>query len=162
MKRIAHVLATSAIAALALLAPAAYAETNSANIGMTATVVEACSITAEAMDFGTYDVTNPQALNDTSNLAVTCTGGSTAQISLASGPARQLAHVSVAGAVLAYELYSDSTRNDVWTDAETTPLNFASRSTQTVTVYGSVLAAQNLDNLPAGVYTGSVTATVTF
>jgi spore coat protein U-like protein len=59
------------------------------------------------------------------------------------------------GNYLNYKLFSDSTRNTEWTTAATIP----GVDVGTVSVYGRIPAGQNQ---PAGSYTDTVVATITF
>lgn len=98
------------------------------------------------------------------SLTVACTKGAVTTIGLnlganASGSTRRM---TGAGDYLTYELYKDSARTLVWgnsggdlLDTGTAP----SKAPRTFTVYGRVPAGQDV---PAGAYVDTVTATVNF
>lgn len=143
------------------------ASTATATMAVSATVVNNCTISTSALSFGTYDpiaTHNAMALDGTGAVTVTCTAGSTPTVGIstgvnASGSARRLASGS---SYLTYELYSDSGRSSVWGNSGSdlyTPGATSSRTARTFTVYGRVTGGQDV---PAGVYTDTVTATVNF
>lgn len=152
---------------MAALAPRATAASASANLTVSATVTKNCTVSTTALAFGSYDpvVANASAnLDGTGGVTVACTRGATASIALgsgsnASGSTRRLG--DGAGNFLSYELYSDSGRSSVWnTGAGTLALTAApSRAARDFTVYGRIAGNQDV---PAGTYGDTVTATVNF
>lgn len=141
--------------------------TATATMAVSATVVNNCTITTSALSFGTYDpLTTHSAtgLDGTGSVTITCSTGSTPTVGIstgvnASGSARRLASGSN---YLTYELYSDSGRATVWGNSGAdlyAPAATPSRTARTFTVYGRVSGGQDV---PAGVYTDTVTATVNF
>ncbi|MEH1928174.1 Csu type fimbrial protein [Nostoc sp.] len=168
-------LALASVLLIASSAAPAMAATATTNLGTTATVVANCTISTTPVAFGSYDpvTTNAgTALTGTGTVTTTCTDGSVASITLDQGsnpatgstdaaPARQLIDGSTN--TLLYSLYSDTGRTVVWgntsgaggTDVTVTGSGVAQAST----VYGSIAGAQNK---PAGAYTDTVQATVTF
>ncbi|MEI9942138.1 MAG: spore coat U domain-containing protein [Pseudomonadota bacterium] len=165
-----------AITSLALVSPFLLALPASAEpLAVTATVVESCSIATTAVAFGSYDpsVTNATVgapLVGTGAVAVTCTTGSVAHILLGQGanaitgtdaiPARRMVGTP-GGAFLTYFLYTDTLHTDVWGNTDATGVDHTGTgaSSGDIVVYGSVPGAQNV---PAGAYTDTVAATVTF
>ncbi len=160
-----------AIGALLAGAPAAVAGSASANLNVSAAVVTNCTITTSPVNFGNYDpvVANASAdLLGTGTVTVACTKGTQATIGLstgqnsgqASGTTRAMAGPN--GNYLSYELYQDSGRATVWTDSGsgllTTP-PAPNKNARDFTVYGRVPAGQDVE---AGNYSDTVTATVNF
>jgi spore coat protein U-like protein len=147
------------------------AATATSNLSVTATVSANCTISTSTLAFGTYDPVFTHAsaaLDGTGTVTVTCTSGSGATIMLGQGsnaavgstddvPLRQMG----SGANrLAYFLYSEATRTTVWGNTAATDVDHTGTGTATaLTVYGRVTAGQNK---PAGSYTDTVVATVTY
>lgn len=148
------------------------AGTDTSNLSATASVAANCTISTSPVAFGAYDpiVTNSAtALDGTGTVTVTCTSGSTGTVTLGQGAnvdtgssdtaplRRMLANTSDH---LSYNLYSDSGRTTVWGNTGVTGVARTGTGTSdAVTVYGSVTAGQNV---PAGNYSDTVVATVTF
>lgn len=125
-----------------------------------------CTITADNIDFGTVaDVST--AHTATGAVHVTCTGKGPIDVQLNAGTGsgstlgtRQLD--DGAGNVVTYNLYNDSGHSTVSGDGTTGSKLFSGTSTgaqQDLTVYAQT-DAQGAK--PAGTYTSTVTATVTF
>jgi spore coat protein U-like protein len=135
---------------------------------VSATVTANCTITTAPLAFGSYDpvVTNAStALDGSGTVTVTCTKGATATVGLglganASGSTRRMTDGS--GAFLTYELFQDSGRTTVWSNAGAgllSPAAAPSKAPRSFTVYGRVAANQDV---PAGSFTDTVVATVNF
>jgi spore coat protein U domain-containing protein, fimbrial subunit CupE1/2/3/6 len=168
-----RLLGVTAASALFLAASSAtHAGTATSNLSVTATVSANCTISTAPVAFGPYDpivtnATNP--LDGTGTVTVTCTNGSAATITLGQGTnpasgstdAAPLRQMKDAGTdVLAYTLYQDTGRTTVWGNTAGTGVADTGNGTaQAVTVYGAVTAGQNV---PAGSYSDTVIATVTF
>jgi spore coat protein U-like protein len=169
----ARMLTLTAAAGLALGASSGTeAGTATSNLSVTATVAANCSITTAPVAFGSYDPVTANAtspLTSTGTVTVLCTSGASGTITLGQGsnpgtgssdtaPVRQLKDAGTD--VLGYTLYQDTGRTTVW--GNTAGTGVASTGTGTanaITVYGSVAAGQNV---PAGSYSDTVVATVTF
>jgi spore coat protein U domain-containing protein, fimbrial subunit CupE1/2/3/6 len=149
-----------------------HAGTATSNLAVTATVSANCSISTAPVAFGAYDPVVANAttpLDGTGTVTVTCTSGDAATITLGQGsnaatgstdtaPLRQMKDTG--SDVLAYSLYSDSGRTTAWGNTAGTGLaETGTGSAQALTVYGAVAAGQNV---PAGSYSDTVVATVTF
>lgn len=148
-----------------------YAATDTANLDVSATVSANCTISTAAVAFGTYDpvVTHAStALTSTGTVTTTCTKDAAVAITLGQGanantgstdaaPVRRM----ISGTnYLSYQLYTDEARTAVWGNDATVDVPVTGTGTAVnTTVYGSVLAGQNV---PAGSYTDTVVATVTF
>ena len=149
----------------------ANAATQTANLDVSATVSANCSITTAAVAFGTYDpvITNATtALDSTGTITTTCTNGASVTILLGQGSNANTGSTDAAperrmlsGAnYLNYQLYSDTSRTVVWGNDTTTDVaETGTGSAVNTTVYGSVPAGQNV---PAGTYSDTVVATVSF
>lgn len=160
---------TSIAFVLALaVAPPALATTATSSLQVSATVANTCSISTSAVAFGTYDplVANASApLDQTGSVTITCTKGLDATIGLnlgsnASGSTRRM--TDGASDYLTYELYKDSGRTAVWGNSGADlndPGPAPSKAPRAITIYGRVAGGQDV---PAGSYTDTVTATVNF
>ncbi len=142
-----------------------------ANLTVTATVTGSCSITAGTLAL-TYDpvVTNlASAATGSTTLAVACTSGTNGTITLGQGltplststdavPVRQAANGTN---LLTYYLYQDAVNSHVWGNTAASGEVYPGTGTQgSVTVYGAIPAAQT--TVPAGTYSDTVVATITF
>jgi spore coat protein U-like protein len=155
-------------AILALNVPGVAAATATANLTVSATVINNCTISTAALAFGSYDpvvANQSNNLDGTGTLTVTCTRGATTTIGLGpgtngSGSTRRM--VDAQGNFLTYELYRDSGRATVWNTGAggvLTPGAAPSRAPRDFTVYGRITANQDV---PAGAYSDTVVATVNF
>lgn len=152
------------------VAAPAFAATT-ANVDVSATVVESCSITGGSVAFGNYDALSASPNDATGTVAVTCATGSTSQIFLGQGvnagagstdaaPIRRM--VFSATNFLSYQLYQEAGRTTVWGNTTATSpatATAANTSAVTSTIYGRVSAAQSST---VGAYTDTVVATVDF
>lgn len=165
-------LTLSALAVATLGCVSAFATTATDNMTVTANVANNCTISAGSLSFGAYDPITANAsspLNGSATLAVTCTSGGSATITLGQGsnahsgstdavPLRQMKDGSTD--VLGYFLYTDSGYSSVWGNTLGTSKSYSGTGGSTnVTVYGQVTAAQNV---PAASYSDTVVATITF
>jgi spore coat protein U-like protein len=167
-QRFAVVGVGAAVAFAGLGAVRTNAATATANLGVSATVTNNCTISTAALAFGSYDpvVANASAnLDGTGTVTVACTKGSTATIGLgvgsnASGSVRRMTDGS--SNYLTYELYQDSGRSTIWGNAGAgllSPVAAPSKAARNFTVYGRVTSNQDV---PAGSYNDTVVATVNF
>jgi spore coat protein U-like protein len=147
---------------------AASAATATANLGVSATVTNNCTISTAALAFGSYDPVVAHAstnLDGTGTVIVACTKGATATIGLglgsnASGSVRRMKDSGTN--YITYELYQDSGRSTVWGTAGgalLSPGAAPSKVARNFTVYGRVASDQDV---PAGTYNDTVVATVNF
>lgn len=148
-----------------------YADSSTSTMNVSASVGHSCSMESSPMAFGAYDgvVANAStALEAMATVVSTCTSGAAALITMNAGasagpgsadaPVRRM--TAGAGKYLVYQVYSDVARGTVW--GNTAPTGVALTGTgvsQTLTAYGSVLAAQ-----PAaqGVYSDQLGVTITY
>jgi spore coat protein U-like protein len=138
----------------------------SANLSVTVSVTVNCTVTTSPLAFGSYDPVVAHAttaLNGTGLVTVACTKGAAPTVGLglgsnASGSTRRMTDGS--GNFLTYEIYTDNGRTTVWGGATVVSLGAApSKTGRDTTAYGRVAAGQDV---PAGSYSDSVTATVNF
>ena len=166
MNRITRVALVAGGIALGMAAPA-FAQTATANLGVSATVAKNCSITTTAVAFGAYDpvvVNDTAALDGTGSVVVTCTKGAGTRIDLgvganAAGAVRRMAG---GGDFLTYELYTTTARTTVWGTGAAAGLTIPvapSRAARTFTVFGRVPGGQDVT---AASYADTVVATINF
>jgi len=152
----------------------AAASTQTTTFQVTATVINDCIISSSNIAFGNYDPTVATAVtNSAGAVTATCTMGDSVSVALGQGanagtgstaavPARQM----VSGTnKLPYHIYIASTGTTEWgTGTVGTNEPAAQTSVSVLTplsfpLYGSIPAGENV---PAGSYTDSVIATVTY
>ncbi|MEI6245312.1 MAG: spore coat U domain-containing protein, partial [Acidobacteriota bacterium] len=112
---------SAALVIAGMSASSLLAASTTANLSVSATVANNCTISSNAISFGSYDPIVAQAtanLDATGSVVITCTKGATTTIGLdtganASGSTRRL---SSAGSYLDYELFQDSGRSTIWTN----------------------------------------------
>jgi spore coat protein U-like protein len=168
-------LALAAAAAAVLGASGSFAATETENLLVSATVTASCAIDSSPVDFGDYDPTSEDDLDGTGTVTVLCTNGTAGYVTLGEGanpdddstpelPLRQMAGGIDGEHLLAYQLYSEATRTDVWGNTNTTGLNHVGTGTATaLTVYGRIPAGQHVSaGAGAMAYTDTVLATVEF
>lgn len=153
--------------ALALLGASAVtvAATATDTFTVSATVGDACVISAADLAFGTIDVTNGQNEDASSDLTVTCTSGAAYQIGLSAGGSGDVSSRTMSDGdtgTLNYALYTDAGRTTNWGDTVDvdTVSDTGSGSAQTHTVYGRIPSGQT--TVASGAYTDTITATVTY
>lgn len=131
-----------------------------------ATVIASCAVSAQDLDFGDYDPVAATPLDETTTISVTCTNGSDYDLLLDAGAGTGASIASRrmedgSANQLAYSLYRDALRTQVWgetIDTDTMP-GTGSGAAQDVTIYGRVPAQQTA---PAGDYEDIVTVTVNY
>jgi spore coat protein U-like protein len=157
-----------AIVAAGFSAAPASAATATANLGVSATVTNNCTISTAALAFGSYDPVVAHAstnLDGTGTVTVACTKGAVATVGLglgsnAAGSTRRM--TNGASEYLTYELYQDAGRATVWGNSGAglySPGAAPSKTARNFTVYGRVTSNQDV---VAGNYADTVVATVNF
>jgi spore coat protein U domain-containing protein, fimbrial subunit CupE1/2/3/6 len=149
-----------------LTAPA-IAQTATANLSVTASVQNKCTITTSAVSFGTYDPVVDNAttpLDAQGAVILACTKGAAGtRIDLGQGAHFSGARRMQAGTeFLTYELYSDSGRATVWgagSGSGVSPTAAPSIAARSFPVYGRVAGGQDV---AVGSYTDTVVATINF
>ncbi|MEH2161923.1 MAG: spore coat U domain-containing protein [Nostoc sp.] len=167
-------LALASVLLIASSSAPAMAGTAGTNLTVSATVGATCSISTTALTFAIYSTTVP---NDaTASVITNCTSGLVgAKVTFGQGqyadttggstdaaPIRRLSDGSTTPNYLTYNLYSDAGRGIVWgnTPATGVVIPTATGSNQTTSIYGRIDANQT--TAPAGNYSDTVVATVTY
>jgi spore coat protein U-like protein len=161
------------VAALLIAASVSFASgTATSDLSVSASVADNCTISTSALAFGSYDPISANAssdLDNTGSVSVTCTSGASANVTLGQGsnadtgstdaaPLRRMADGS--SHYLSYSLFSDTNRSTAWGNTSGTGVDHTGTgSSASLTVYGRITAGQNV---PAGSYSDTVVATVTF
>jgi spore coat protein U-like protein len=154
------------VPAALIAAPMAHAATTTDTMGISATVLTACTLGTTSLAFGNYDPTSATDTDATATLTITCTTGTSFTVGLnagtTSGTTVSTRKMANGANRLSYALYSNSGRTTNWgnTAGTDTPAAIVASSTaSTMTVYGRVTALQNV---PAGAYSDTVTVTVNY
>lgn len=152
-----------------------YADTNTANLTVTASIAEACAVSTTAVAFLQYDPVNA---NKTADLEVAggavktiCSLGTTGTVLLDNGdngtgvgtPERFMkTGTGGANELLGYQLYSGGAHTTVWGGDKASGKALATGTgLETIlTVYGTIPAGQNL--VKVGSYTDTVVVTIDF
>jgi spore coat protein U-like protein len=127
-----------------------------------------CTISVTGVSFGTYNVFNISSLQSTGGVTFRCGAGVKTDpivIHLSTGQSSTYnpRALAMGGESLAYNLYVDAARTAIWGDGTngtsdvTMPLD--KNIWISLTIYADIPAAQDV---AAGAYTDSVTATVNF
>lgn len=156
-----------AASALSLVSFGANAVTKTADLAVSATVIESCEVTTAAVAFGNYDASSGTAVDNTGSVDVICSSGTTYDIGLGVGTGTG-ATVSTrqmgdgATGVLNYSLYLDSGRLTNWdnTGGLGVVSGTGTGSSQSHTVYGRIPADQAA--APSGAYSDTVVVTVSY
>jgi spore coat protein U-like protein len=146
----------------------AQAATAGATLNVSANVVATCLISTSAVTFGNYDgLAGP--LNGTGTVTVTCTNGMGWEITLGQGSnagagstdGAPIRRMSDGTNFLNYGLYMDNAHAVNWQNLTGAgmPAGSGSGVAQATTVYGQIPGGQNV---PVGLYTDSVQATVNY
>ena len=161
-------MAGTIVAAVCFFGVTIDAASTSTSLSVTASVNNNCTISTAALAFGAYDpvVTNASSpLDGTGTVTIACTKGATTTIGLglgnnATGSTRRMTDGS--GNYLTYEAYQESSHSTVWGTSGAgllTPAAAPSKAARSFTVYGRIAGSQDI---PAGSYADTVTATVNF
>lgn len=120
-----------------------------------------CTVTPQAVSFGSYDPLSSSALDGAGNINVSCDTLVPFTVSLSTGSSGSFAERRMtAGAdYLAYNLYSNVLRTVVWGDGVTAGNVTGNGTNVDLPVYGRMPALQNV---PAKSYADTITVTVTF
>lgn len=156
---------------LLALAGAAQAATRTDGFTVSATVSGNCLITAQDMNFGTFDLTDTTDQQTNSDILVRCTNGTSYGIALSVGTGTDFASRTLLNASsepLFYNLYTSATHATVWGDdtgltdiVSGTGAGMGIGNLITHKVYGRILGSENLGAKP-GTYTSNIVATITY
>ena len=167
-RKVAVAAVGSLVAFMSMTNAPASAASATANLAVSATVTNNCTISTTPLNFGSYDPVVAHAsanLDGTGAVVVACTKGTAPTIGLgagsnASGGLRRM--TNGASAYLTYELYQETGRTTVWTNTGAgllSPVAAPSKAARSFTVHGRVPSNQDV---PAGSYSDTVVATVNF
>jgi len=154
---------TAGLVVLGASATRTSAATSTANLNVSVTVVNNCTISTTPLAFGTYDTLSSADTDATGTVEITCTQGATATIGLdlganASASTRRMKDATTNH--LTYEIYNESTRTTIWNATNVVNAGSApSNAPRSFTAYGRIAGAQSV---PAGSYSDTVVATVDF
>ena len=135
------------------LSATSHASTETGSMVVSTTVKMACSMTVGALTFLSYDTTSTADNTAQGTITSTCTSGGAAKITIGEGlgkhgdssdaaPMRQMKSGSE---VLAYDLYSDSTRSTEWGNTADTGLAITGTGSSVIThVYGKIPKSQTV------------------
>ena len=163
-----QIVAPLAAGVLLAFAGAAQAATKTASFTVSASVGKNCTISAANLALGEFVGDNN--LTAQSDITVRCTNGTAFSIALDDGVTGTYAGrrmVGPGGNSLVYNLYTDNTYAAVWgDDTGTTDVVGGSgtgmANALTRTVYGRLLAADNVGAVEAGAYSDTIVATITY
>ena len=120
-----------------------------------------CSVSSQGVSFGNYDPFQPSSTDGVGDVSLNCDAVVNATISLSTGTGTYETRIMDNGrSQLAYNLYADSQRIQVWGDGSGGS-NTVSRRRRSgdIPVYGTIPALQNVT---AGGYQDTIIITVTF
>lgn len=143
------------------------AATATSTVTVSATVIDSCTVTSQALPFGAYNSISGDGLDTSALASPTCTRGTAYAVSLNAGigadateTARKLSGME--GASLTYGIYADAGRSSVWgsgAGGTTQIFGTGNGEAQPMTMYGRIPGAQTVR---VGTYTDTVTVTVTY
>ena len=151
----------AAAAAMTTAAPAYAQSTDSADMEVTATIEDSCTITAGSMAFGLVDLTTGTDHDTSATITLSCTNGAGYSVAMGNGNnyASGSHNLSDGTDVIPYDIYSDSARVSVWEGA-TEVTGTAGADDVELVAYGRIPSTAG--NVPAGDYSDTVSVTVTF
>lgn len=125
--------------------------------------LNACSVSASDLNFGTYNPADSSNNDSTFTLTVSCNESATYSISL-SKPVGSRVMVGAGDDSLIYNIYTDMNRQNVWGDGtggtHTVDDSISPPDTYKVyTFYGRLIAGQDKSS---GTYSDTLTVTVTY
>ncbi len=128
--------------------------------------IAACTISASGVAFGSYNVFSITPLDASGTVTIQCSPlalNVQVQLSRGGAPSFSPRQMRQGGSTLDYNLYTDVTRLLIWGDGTAGTQVFAALVAAlvdvVVPVYSRIPARQNV---PAGAYTDTITATVIF
>ena len=147
------------IVASATGAPA-LAQQDTANLNVTAQIQASCVVNGGSLNFGVYN--SDEAKEGQGTFSYECPQGTNITLKLGAGQhpvGGSRAMASGGSGTLRYQLFKDSSRQDVWNDTESGGLTVPDTSDQeeVVQVYGLIASGQDL---PAGTYSDVVQITL--
>lgn len=165
--RIVRNLSVSTLAAAALFAQPAFAQTAGANMGTSAEITANCAVSTTPIAFGNVDVTTGAAVLGTGGISVVCTNGTdwsaSADAGTGAGATLDVRQMSDGAETLNYALYTEATRTTIWGDGVSSTSTIdgtGSGVAQNSVIYGRIAASQT--GVSAGSYADTVAVTVTY
>lgn len=158
-----HIIFGATAAFCTMTAQAAWADTATSNISVSAAVSTVCTFDATPLAFGELALTG--ATPGTATISVTCTGGGAYTVGLGNGLHNVAAQRNlVSGAnILAYDMFQDPARGVRWGDAGAGLVSgTGNAAAQVLTVYGQVTTGQALVSGNGVPYTDTILVTVTY
>jgi spore coat protein U-like protein len=165
--RSSKILAGVSAGVLLALTGGAQAATTTTNFTVTANVVANCLVTATNMLFPDFDGVGNEV--GTSTIGVRCSANSpyNVRLNVGTGGGTFASRTLLNGTnTLAYNLYRDAARTEIWGDTTASTFDVAGTGTgltNTInhTVYGLLPEAGN-QNAPAGAYTSTIQVSVVY
>lgn len=165
MRFVLRSLLRAAAAAVALAPAAALADDDSDSFTVSANVLSTCAVSANDLIFGDYDPISAAHLDAATTLSVVCTNGTPYEVALSlgggAGATTSNRYMTQGAHGLAYVLYRDAGRTQLWGDDEgvDTLSGIGDGTADVINVYGRVPMQQSV---PSGVYDDTITVTVTW
>jgi spore coat protein U-like protein len=162
-----------ALAATALMATPAFGAIQTANVAVSATVINNCTITTTPVAFGNYDPLSASPNNNSGTVVITCTKNAATTVTLANGNNFSVTRRMTDGTnFMNYELYQPPTTVPGAACSYAAPVRWGtagaqiftpgaapSKAARTYNVCGQITAGQDLG---AATFNDSVVATVNF
>jgi spore coat protein U-like protein len=158
------------VAAGVFLAMAGVAEAANKQTTMTvsATVLANCIVSAENLDFGSYDSSGP--LQSSADITVRCSKDSPYTLSLSPGGGSYAQRLLANGTdTLEYNLYTTGALSAIWGDGTSTTstvagtgLGMSSSNDILHTIYGELPNSDANQDAPVGTYTDTITVTIDY
>lgn len=163
-----QIIAPLAVGVLLAFAGAAQAATKTTSFTVSASVGKNCTISAANLALGEFVGDNN--LTASSDITVRCTNGTAFSIALDDGQTGTYAGrrmVGPGGNFLVYNLYTDGAYAAVWGDDTGTTDVVGGAGTGmanalTRTVFGRLLASDNVGPVEVGAYSDTIVATITY
>lgn len=122
-----------------------------------------CTVNTTSVQFGSYDVFLAAPTQTTGTVSVSCTPTTPFTIALNGGlhgtPSQRALLKAGSNETLLYNLYTNPSYSIVWGDGTASTATVAGTSSSPIQIYGMVAGQQDVS---VGIYTDSVTVTVTY
>lgn len=156
------ILSTAAVSAV-LFSQSASAETQTADMAVSAEVSSVCSLAATPLAFG--EVALSGVTDGTTTISVNCTDGGAYTVGLGNGlhNATTQRNLQSGANLLAYDLFKEVGRTSRWGDAGAELVSgTGTAAEQILTVYGQIATGQSLVSGNGTPYTDTVLVTITY
>ncbi len=140
---------------------AAEAGTATAQLSVTATVQTNCSVSGGTLDFGSYVTGQPDDLDAIGTITLVNCANLTVTVELDGGASGnvQSRRMANGNAQLAYQLYRDPARTQVWGQGNQAFQGQVLAPNTTLQIFGRIPGGQNV---PSGTYSDTVNVTLSF